>query len=172
MNNVVKNIAAAAGLTLLASAAFAQAPAQPPAPVRQGILSRLLHSKPKPSTYQNNSTLNHPMGSRPMNGQMGAHPYGTMGSRPMMGSLPMMGSHPMMGGRPMMGSHSMMGGQIIGNKNSRVFHMPGDRGSMPAPQNRVYFSSVAAAQAAGYHAAGGRHSMTGGHMMRPGMMQH
>ena len=69
-----------------------------------------------------------------------------------------------------MGGHSMMGGQIIGNKNSHVFHVPGDKGSLPAPQNRVYFSSVAAAQAAGYHAAGSSRSMnTGRPMMRGGM---
>ena len=54
----------------------------------------------------------------------------------------------------------MMGGQIIGNKNSHVYHMAGDRGAMPAPQNRVYFPNAAAAEAAGYHMAGGGRGMT------------
>ena len=79
-----------------------------------------------------------------------------------------MGSHPMMG-------HPMMGGQIIGNKNSHVYHMPGDKGSLPSPQNRVYFHSAAAAQAAGYHAAGGArggNSMTHHTMMPISMMHH
>jgi len=54
----------------------------------------------------------------------------------------------------------MLGGQIVGNKNTHVYHMPGDRGSMPSPQNRVYFRTVAQAQAAGYRAAG--HTSVGG----------
>jgi methylphosphotriester-DNA--protein-cysteine methyltransferase len=72
-----------------------------------------------------------------------------------------------------MGSHSMVGGSIIGNKNTHVYHMAGDKGALPAPQNRVYFSSVAAAQAAGYHAAGAGRGMTNSRaMMHGGMMTH
>ena len=59
-----------------------------------------------------------------------------------------------------------------GNKNSHVYHLPGDKGSLPAPQNRVYFSSAAAAQAAGYHAAGNGHSMTSHSAMMHSTMVH
>ena len=137
MNNVVKNLAAVAAFAFCGSAALAQTQTPPPAPAHQGILSRLFHPKPKPGTMM------------PMHpGMTGARSYSTMGT------------HPMMGG-------SMMGGRIIGNKKTHVFHMPGDTSALPAPQNRVYFSSAAAAQAAGYHAAGG-HMMTHQKMM----MQH
>ncbi len=158
MNNVVKTLAAAAALALTAGAAFAQNPATPPAQPKPGILSRLFHPKPKPAINQMHPgmTPNH-YGSMPMRPgtTMGAHSYSTMGTH------------------SMMGSHAMMGGQIIGNKNSHVFHMAGDHGALPAPQNRVYFSSVAAAQAAGYHAAGGSRGMTTGRpMMHGGMMSH
>ena len=44
-------------------------------------------------------------------------------------------------------------GQIIGNKNTKVYHLPGDKGSMPAEKNRVYFRSERDAIAAGYHLA-------------------
>ena len=134
--------------TLAAAAAFtltagaAFAQTPPPPPAHQGILSRLFHPKPKPGLYQSNGSAMHPM-----TGHTGARSYSTMGS------------------------HSMMGGSIIGNKNTHVFHMAGDRSALPAPKNRVYFSSAAAAQAAGYHAAGGSRSMTGTRsMMHGGMM--
>ena len=149
MNNVVKTFAASAALTLFASAAFAQVPATPPPAHSPGILSRLFHPKPKPgmTPMHPGMTPNHYGGMTTHPGTMGAHSYGTMGN-----------NHPMMGGRPtgggMMGG-GMMGGQIIGNKNSHVYHMAGDRGAMPAPQNRVYFPNAAAAEAAGYHMAGG-----------------
>lgn len=164
MNNVVKTFAASAALTLFASAAFAQVPATPPPAHRPGILSRLFHPKPKPGmtpmhpgmtpNHYGNMSPNHYGGTSPNHyggmtthpGTMGAHSYGTMGN-----------NHPMMGGRPM---GSSMGGSIIGNKNSHVYHMAGDRGAMPASQNRVYFSSTAAAEAAGYHMAGGGRGMT------------
>ncbi len=45
-------------------------------------------------------------------------------------------------------------GQVIGNKKTHVFHVAGDHGSLPAPQNQVIFHSTAEATAAGYHAAG------------------
>jgi hypothetical protein len=56
----------------------------------------------------------------------------------------------------------LFAGNIIGNKKTHVYHMPGDRGALPAPQNRVYFRTQAQAIAAGYHRAG-----TGGR--KPGM---
>ncbi len=132
MNKIVKNCAAVAALALSVTAAFAQTSNPPPVPQKRGILSRLFHPKPKPGIYQSNGSAMHPMNGQPST----------------------MGRHSMMGGP------SMMGGRVIGNKNSHVYHMSGDAGSLPAPQNRVYFRSAAAAQAAGYHAAGG-HSMTG-----------
>lgn len=147
MNNVVKTLAAAAAFTLTASAAFAQTP--PPAPPKPGLLSRLFHPKPRPGAMPMHT------GTMPMHSTMGAHSYSTTGSR------------------SMMGSHAMMSGQIIGNKNSHVFHMPGDKGALPSPQNRVYFPSAAAAQAAGYHAAGSSRGMTGTRsMMHSGTMSH
>ena len=45
-------------------------------------------------------------------------------------------------------------GQIIGDKKSHVYHLPGSKGTLPAPQNRVYFASAAQAQAAGFRQAG------------------
>jgi hypothetical protein len=44
-------------------------------------------------------------------------------------------------------------GQIIGNKNTKVYHLPGDKGSLPAEKNRVYFRTERDAMAAGYHRA-------------------
>lgn len=146
MNNVVKTLAAVAAFTLTAGATSAQTPPPPPAPAHQGILSRLFHPKPKPGLYQSNGSAMHPMGAHPYSTNS-AHSYSTLGS------------------------HSMMSGQIIGNKNSHVYHMPGDKGALPSAQNRVYFPSAAAAQAAGYHAAGSSRGLTGGHpMMHNGTM--
>lgn len=69
------------------------------------------------------------------------------------------GHHPksMPGAHPMMGGAVRMGG-VVGNKKTHVYHMPGDRGALPEPQNRVYFHTAAQARAAGYHAVG-QHSM-------------
>jgi len=50
-------------------------------------------------------------------------------------------------------THIVGTGQFIGNKHTKVFHLPGDKGTLPSEQNRVYFKSAAAAQAAGYHQA-------------------
>src|SRR5438105_4307971 len=63
------------------------------------------------------------------------------------------GTHPAprMGG---MNGHAMPGsGQIIGNKSTKVYHLPGDKGHLPAEKNRVYFRTERDAMAAGYHAA-------------------
>ncbi len=169
MNNAVKTLAAGAMLFLPAGAAFAQMnqTPPPPPPKKPGLFSRMFHPKPKPAVNQMHS------GTTPMHSSMNPNRYGGMTSHPGMTAHPGMmngarpystGGHPgmmggstmgggAMGGRPMGGS--MMGGQIIGNKNSHVYHMAGDKGNMPAPQNRVYFPNAAAAEAAGYHAAGG-----------------
>lgn len=48
----------------------------------------------------------------------------------------------------------LFAGNIIGNKRTHVYHMPGDPGALPAPQNRVYFHTQAQAIAAGFHRAG------------------
>ena len=44
-------------------------------------------------------------------------------------------------------------GDVIGNVNSHVYHLPGSRGRLPSPANRVYFHSAAEAEAAGYRPA-------------------
>ena len=142
MNNAVKYLAAVSAFAFSGSAAFAQTSAPPPAPQKPGILSRLFHPKPKTGVYQSNGSAMHPMHGQP----------GMMGSQAMSGSQAMMG-------------------HVVGNKKTHVYHLPGDKGALPAPQNRVYFSSAAAAQAAGYHASGSGHAMTHG-MMTHGMMTH
>ena len=121
-----------------------------PPPAKPGFLHNLFHRHPA---------------TPPMSGHMMPGHPGMMQGRP-----------GMMGGRPGM----MMGGGIVGNKNTHVFHMPGDPGALPAPQNRVYFHTMQQAMAAGYHrAGGGRMPMHGGPMMHgspmhgmPGMMHH
>jgi methylphosphotriester-DNA--protein-cysteine methyltransferase len=47
-------------------------------------------------------------------------------------------------------------GSIIGNKNTKVYHLAGDKGNMPAEKNRAYFRTEREAIAAGYHRAGMR----------------
>ena len=60
-----------------------------------------------------------------------------------------------MGGMHRQPGHAMTGsGQIIGNKSTKVYHLPGDNGNMPAEKNRVYFKTEREAMAAGYHVAG------------------
>lgn len=63
------------------------------------------------------------------------------------------------------GGTSRMSGNVVGNKNTHVFHLPGDKGQLPEPKNRVYFRTAAEARAAGYHEAGHTtmrsHSSTG-----------
>ena len=169
MNNIVKTFAASAALVLFAGAAFAQVPAAQQQQ-KPGLLSRLFHPKPKPgmNPMHPGMTPNHygSMNSNRYGGMTahpgtmgGAHSYGTMGGAHSYGTM----GGGAMGGRPMMGGAmggSMMGGRIIGNKNTHVFHMAGDRGALPAPQNRVYFPNAAAAEAAGYRMAGGGRGMT------------
>jgi hypothetical protein len=46
-------------------------------------------------------------------------------------------------------------GQIIGNKRTMAYHLPGDTGQLPAEKNRVYFATEAEAVKAGYHPSGG-----------------
>jgi hypothetical protein len=60
------------------------------------------------------------------------------------------------------GSATPIAGGVIGNKNTHVYHLPGDK-SLPSPKNRVYFASAAAAQAAGYHASGSGHGAKATH---------
>ena len=143
MQKIVKiSLNTSAALTALAalgnSAAYAQMPPPPPPPAHHGFLHNMFHH-PKPGQA---------MPGRPMPG----HP---MYNRPMPG-------RPMMGG----GMSGMSGGSIVGNKNTHVYHMAGDRGAMPAPQNRVYFRSMREAEAAGYRRAG---STMGSHSMHPTM---
>ena len=72
------------------------------------------------------------------------------------------GMHPGMApGRP---AGTAVMGQIIGNKRTHVYHMPGDKGALPSAANRVYFTSEAAAMRAGYHHAGMKHGAPGSKM--------
>lgn len=68
--------------------------------------------------------------------------------------------HPMAPHHGFLPGHHPIGGpvlgRIVGNKRTHVYHLPGDR-NLPAPQNRVYFISEAAAVRAGYHRAGAPH---------------
>lgn len=67
---------------------------------------------------------------------------------------------------PMAGGTTRMSGNIVGNKKTHVFHLPGDRGKLPEPQNRVYFRTAAQARAAGYHQAGAMSTMHSHNTMR------
>ena len=49
-----------------------------------------------------------------------------------------------------------MAGMIVGNKNTKVYHLAGDKGGMPSAKNAVYFRSEAQARSAGYRPAGTR----------------
>jgi len=145
MQKILTVSAALAALTLLGGAVTAQTP--PPPPVHHGIFSKLFHPKPKPAT-------------------------GSFGHPGMMPGRPGMMGHPGMIGRPgMVGGMPMRGG-IVANRNSHVYHLPGDRGALPAVQNRVYFPSAAAAEAAGYHRAGGARGMMGRHPIMQGSPMH
>lgn len=66
--------------------------------------------------------------------------------------------------KPATAHKPLFAGNIIGNKRTHVFHMPGDPGALPAPQNRVYFRTQAQAIAAGYHRVG-----SNGHAMHKAM---
>lgn len=160
MHKIAKISAAFAALAALGGSALAQTP---PPPAHHGLLHNLFHRPAKPMP-------GHAMPYHP--GMMPGH---MVPGRPgMMGHPGMMGRPGMMGGRPgMMGGSMMpgMSGGIVGNRNTHVFHMPGDPGALPAPQNRVYFHTMQQAMAAGYHrAGGGRLPMRGG--MMHGMPMH
>ncbi len=138
MQKTVTISAALAAFAVLGGSALAQTPPPPP-PVHHGIFSKLFHPKPK--------TVQPATGSFGRPGMMTGHP-GMMGN-----------------GRPGMGGMMPMHGGVVANKNSHVYHLPGDRGALPAVQNRIYFPSAAAAEAAGYHRAGGARSTMGRPMM-------
>jgi len=135
--------AALAALAILGAGALAQTA---PPPAHHGIFSKLFHPKPKP-------------------GQPATGSFGRPG-----GMMP--GHSGMMPGRPGMGGMMPMRGGVVANKNTHVYHLPGDRGALPAPQTRVYFRSAAAAEAAGYHRAGGGRSTMGRHPMMQGSPMH
>ena len=154
MQKIFAVSAALAALTLLGGTAIAQSP--PPPPVHHGIFSKLFHPKPKPAT-----------GSFGQPGHMMPNHPGMMPNHP--GMMP---NRPGMMGRPGMGGMMPMRGGVVGNKNSRVYHLPGDRGALPAAQNRIYFPNAAAAEAAGYRRAGGARGMMGHHPMMQGSPMH
>ncbi len=147
--------AALAALGVLGAAALAQTP--PPPPVHHSIFGKIFH----PHTMPGHTMPGHTMPGHMMPGHM--MPGHTMPGHMMPGH--MMHGHSGMGG--MMPMH----GGVIANKNSHVYHLPGDRGALPAAQNRVYFSSAAAAEAAGYHRAGGT-SHSGSRPMMHGSPTH
>lgn len=136
MQKTVTLSAALAAFAVLGGSALAQTPPPPP-PVHHGIFSKLFH--PKPKVVQ------------PATGSFGQPGH-------------MMPGH-MMPGHSGMGGMMPMHGGVVGNKNSHVYHLPGDRGALPAAQNRIYFPTAAAAEAAGYHQAGGTRSTMGRPMM-------
>lgn len=145
---------ALAALIMSGAGTLAQTPPPPP-PAHHGMFSKLFHPKPK---------MTHPAtGSFGRPGQM-------MPGHMMPGH--MMPGHPGMVGRPGMGGMMPMHGGVIANKNSHVYHLPGDRGALPAAQNRIYFSSAAAAEAAGYHRAGGGRPAMGRHPNMQGTPMH
>jgi hypothetical protein len=76
----------------------------------------------------------------------------------------MMGQHGM---RPMLGH-----GRIVGNKNTKVYHLPGDKGNMPSAKNAVYFRTEREARAAGYHVSGSKKTSKTGMMGNHGNMRH
>ena len=130
----LRTLTLTAAVLALGTSAFAQtAPPTTPPAKKPGLFSRLFHH-PKPGTTRPGMT---PMHTGPAMMPGTAYP----------------GHHRMMGSRPMMGSATPMSGGIIGNKNSHVYHLPGDKGMMPGAANRVYFRTEAEAQAAGYHLA-------------------
>ena len=156
MQKIVTLSAALAALTVLGGSVLAQTPPPPP-PVHHGIFSKLFHPKPKPG--------------QPATGSFGQPGHMMPGH--------MMPGHSGMMGRPGMGGMMPMHGGVIANKNSHVYHLPGDKGALPAAQNRIYFPTAAAAEAAGYHRAGGARSTMGRPMMHgspmhgmPGSMTH
>jgi len=161
MQKTITLSAALAALMILAGSAMAQTPPPPP-PVHHGIFGKMFHPKPKlvqPAT----GSFGRPGHMMPGHPGMMGQP-GMMGHPGMVGQPGMMG-HPGMMGRPGMGGMMPMHGGVVGNKNSRVYHLPGDRGAMPAVQNRIYFPTAAAAEAAGYRRAGGARSTMGRPMM-------
>jgi hypothetical protein len=129
-----------AALAALTGSAIAQTPPPPP-PVHHGLFGKLFHPHAKPGQPAAGNF------GRP--GTYPGHPGTTMGH--MNGYA----------GHHGMGSMTSMGGGFIGNKNSHVYHMPGDKGAMPSAQNRVYFPTAAAAEAAGYRRAGSKSGMMG-----------
>ena len=140
---------ALAALIMSGASTLAQTPPPPP-PAHHGIFSKLFHPKPK---------MTHPA-------------TGSFGRPGQMMPGHMMPGHPGMVGRPGMGGMMPMHGGVIANKNSHVYHLPGDRGALPAAQNRIYFSSAAAAEAAGYHRAGGGRPAMGRHPNMQGTPMH
>jgi hypothetical protein len=140
-----------AALAALTGSAIAQTPPPPP-PVHHGLFGKLFHPHAKPGQPAAGNF------GRP--GTYPGHPGTTMGH--MNGYA----------GHHGMGSMTSMGGGFIGNKNSHVYHMPGDKGAMPSAQNRVYFPTAAAAEAAGYRRVGSKSGMMGHHPMMQGSPRH
>jgi hypothetical protein len=140
MKLIARVIAVVAAATFVGTAAFAAPTATASTATKHSLLS-LLH-KPKPAKPAHHGMLGFLHKPKPT----------TMTHHSMM-------HHPMAGTQ----GGGMFAGKIIGNKNTHVYHVAGDPGALPAPQNRVYFHTEAQALAAGYRRAGGgkggKHSM-------------
>jgi hypothetical protein len=74
------------------------------------------------------------------------------------------------GGKGSMKGLMATGGQIIGDKNTKVYHLASDKYALPAEKNRVYFKTVAQAEAAGYHHAGAKSTSAVGSKKMGGKM--
>jgi hypothetical protein len=127
-----KTLTLMAALTALSASAWAQT--APPA--HQSLLGKLFHHPAK-------------TGTMPMHHSM----------LPFHHTMTTPGTHPSMFPSHHAGSAAPIAGGVIGNKHSHVYHLSGDK-SLPSEKNRVYFSSAAAAEAAGYHASGSSHGST------------
>ena len=160
---------ALAALIMSGASTLAQTPPPPP-PAHHGIFSKLFHPKPK-MTHPATGSFGRPGQMMPGHMMPGHMMPGHMMPGHMMPGH-MMPGHPGMVGRPGMGGMMPMHGGVIANKNSHVYHLPGDRGALPAAQNRIYFSSAAAAEAAGYHRAGGGRPAMGRHPNMQGTPMH
>jgi len=67
---------------------------------------------------------------------------------------PYKGRNPNKGGNPTPAPPVPSSGQVIGNKNSKIYHAPGCPGyASVSERNRVTFRSAAEAEAAGYRRA-------------------
>ena len=56
--------------------------------------------------------------------------------------------------KPILTKPTAVTGQIVGNTKTHLFHVSGDKKTLPARKYRIYFRTVTDALAAGYHPSG------------------